>query len=207
MVAVRLMLGSLDNKQKQWLAGFFEGDGKVGVAGNELTITFDEEGNQGIQRYIGNLLGCDMLGNDGIRLVGSDCTDFLTCISGFLVSSKRTEQLNRYRQLLGLPESVMHVPTLDWLVGNWDANGSSKSAKRGGVSISVSNSDTLLLYVIRQTFGGYQYGNGNYFPFWQLASAGSRSPRFSEVVNYLVENSKNEPRRLKLKERLERVGW
>jgi len=195
------MMLDMSDRYIKWLAGFFEGDSKIGIKDSKLAITFNDGENSRIHEYIKDLLGYGELGEDGdyLKLVGSDCTSFLALVSKYLVSPKKTELLNRYDHITNLPVFAMHVPTLDWLVGLWDADGNSKK----DITISISKADYHLLWVIQQTWGGYLFPQypGN-IPRWSLAPTKENRSRCLEIASYIVENSKNEGKRLKLQERV-----
>jgi len=199
------MKSELSSKFTGWLAGFWEGDGLFEIRGDRMVARFTDSDNLDIHRYIYKVLSRGEYGDGlGLRLYGEDCVYLISLISNSLVSPKRLDKINRWgcKELESLLPIKQSTPTLDWLVGNWDANGSSCSDDSYPVKISISSSDEALLSILKDTFGGnYNKSSGN-FPRWRMFPSVTERNRFLSIAKYLVENAKKEDKRLRLEERL-----
>lgn len=197
-------MGNPSVEQRQWLAGFFEGDSTLKAVGGYPLVSFNEAENQPMHEFIRDSFQLGSLGPGHLNVTGADLTRLLSVVADYLVSPNRVDKLNEYYSFGVVHRSFSyHLPSLDWLVGMWDANGSSSWDGTYLSKISVSSKDTHMLSLIRSSFGGGVYtSNGNAVPVWHLTPTELERGNFLEVASYIVEASKNEPRRGKLEERL-----
>lgn len=184
----------------EWLVGFWEGDGHFEYVNKVYLATLDEVDNKEQNRYAYEILGYGEYSDGlGLRLQDDNCLKFLSLIENNLVSPKKVRKLNS-----AFPNRfICHKPTLDWLVGNWDANGSSNCDKVYPAKINISSSDVELLAILKFIFSGsYSDGSSGYFPRWRIIPTVADRDRFFEIAGYLIYNSKKGDKRIRLARRV-----
>jgi len=196
----------IDTKFLEWLAGHWEGDGRLELRDLNLVVNFHDSDNRDIHRYIYNILGFGFLGDNYLEFTDSDCHRFLDLVLPKLVSYSRASQVVRYSKYSRVKEVNLVDSTLDWLVGFWDANGSSGEG-RGLPTIGVSSMDNWLIQTLTSKFGGRLHSrlcsrNGDKIFTWRLWDSVSNHSKLEFLINYLIANSKNEKRVRKLQDKL-----
>ena len=176
---------------EEWLTGFWEGDGTYGRESHTIGM---------YQRYpqvlldIAEELECGLVIPMGkmwhIYFSTTQTETLLEIFSRHLVCPKRLRQLDTPFGDLGLTASL-HIPTRDWFVGFWDAEGHSYS---GGSSwhLGVSQKDKYVLEAIR--------GLWNFGEVWEASWSWrvSKEEERRAVGDFLLRYSRNTRKKLKL---------
>jgi len=154
----------MNEQEKQWLTGFTEGDGSVGLyLQNQLTlrVSFSQK-ERDVLEYVQSLTqrghfqqhhrGGFITNHQSwtFSFYGKSCEPLLTTFSKYVVSKHFQERLNVTLIYLKLPPAVLHEPTLDWLIGFFDAEGSSSNKP----SIDIGQKERDVLVAIKTKFGG-----------------------------------------------------
>jgi len=186
----------MNKQEEQWLTGFTEGDGSVGLY-NTLRVDFYQK-ERAVLDYI-----CTILDAGNVRAIGTQhiltyhgkhSAHILPIIAGHVVSMHTRERLNNILALLKLPSVATHEPTIDWLTGFWDAEGSS------GIhpSLNIAQKERDALDAIKHTFGGNVYQHHPNGFFWQaygdnarhlLQELANRSHHPTKIANALTNFS------------------
>lgn len=153
-------LTSLPIGDQEQFAGFFEGDGSIGVAqGLMLNIT---QRDRRILDYYNTLLQLSR----PIRYMDSiDChwmvierfyyKPLLIFLCRHLVMPGRVRQVQEASDMYGLDlKPVKHEPTLRWIVGMFDAEGCVTATQGTFPGMSVSQKDITVLEDVQRIIGG-----------------------------------------------------
>ena len=150
----------MNEQEKQWLTGFFEGDGSIFQTTDGAAVTFGQK-ERDILDYTATLVPNGRVhadNHDFHRLNYRRATSVATLISIFIKYVVSAHTQGRLNDLLTF-EVLRHEPTIDWLAGFWDAEGSSTTTP--GIQIVQKEKETL--NAIQGVFGGNVCPNG---PYW-----------------------------------------
>jgi hypothetical protein len=206
----KVPLQETNEKFEKWLTGFWEGDGHCRLFNMLPHVSFAQKdcgvlvtiqevlegGNLSVNNYEDR--GCSNLAFNG-----SQAKQILDIMSNHLVCPLRVAQINVLFSKLSLKPTVTHPPDLDWIVGFWDAEGSSYSNKNQvSALINICQKDREPLDNIADYLDcGKIYKNKSTVHQWCLGNA---SPKFKDITNYLLNNSLNGPKVTQLKDNLTR---
>jgi hypothetical protein len=156
----------------RWFTGFFEGDGSPyftePVNNNGTGVVFKPEigfaqKDADVVEYVAQVLQGNLswvkrkqgLYRQVRWAAQLECIPILRLISEYIVSQLRCEQLNVLLERLGLPLCCVHKPTMIWVVGFWDAEGSIEDPKHviGSTVLSFSQKESAVLYSVRDFLG------------------------------------------------------
>lgn len=158
----------MNTDDEQWLTGFTEGDGTVGLYGTNDTknlyvrVTWGQK-ERDVLDYIAHLLN---YGNvrikkgTGYQLAysGTFCMLLLEIFEKHVVSKTFCTRLNDILKFRELKLATVHESSIDWLVGFWDAEGSSGNSR----TLFIAQKGRQVLDVIANTFGGRVQSLQNY---------------------------------------------
>lgn len=191
-------LEALPEETKQWLTGFFEGDGSLYRSQN-IGLSFGQRDRQ-ILDYIKELLmleGSPSFGNTGrngfwiLRIERkAKVLPLLLLLSNRFVCPTRIAQ---FRNIFDI-DVVEQNPTFPWLVGFWDAEGHSKLSYMSKVELYIAQGDRKPLEKLQCLVGAGSLGkNGD--KYWDLEWVGFATKK---VVPYILQFSKNQDKTAKL---------
>jgi len=204
----------MDEQFEQWLTGFWEGDGSIGVRSNNygrtqiVKVSFGQK-DRGVLDYIVDVTGLGVLSPDRewdtwkLDFNGSRCMPLLEMFSKFVVTEHYCGRLNVALAFLDMPEVLVHAPTLDWFVGFWDAEGSSGLAgsPRGCLQVNISQKDRNVLEGIRSLFGFGSFARDHAVTKWVASSKDAVA-----VSQLLLERSHCVEKRARLEALVGRIG-
>lgn len=187
-------LKPLDESFKQWLTGFWEGDGHAGVRligkSPQLVVSFAQK-SPSVLDLVESKLGLED-GNLHIH-IGSKCSILTYCgypalllvnlFSKYAVCPLRISQLNSILTKYRLKLAKGSFPTEDWFVGFWDAEGSS-SCYPGWIVISVAQKDKVPLEGIKLLFGFREVYSSQHT--WRITTSHQNNLKFKEMAKALV---------------------
>lgn len=217
-----------DFEFKDWLTGFFEGDGtcfltdvvspKNGKSYTRTIITFTQKELQ-ILEFIRDLLGIGSLYLAGRGPCWNlkcsshkQCRVLLNIFREHLVMERSVERANKLFEFLGIAKAKQSLPSIDWITGFWDAEGFSSIVKREyeakngykqykNIVIGISQKNKEVLSTILEFYGvGRIYTNKRGVSEWRIS--GKDATEFSDV---LLESSQNVSKKMKLIKDLEEV--
>ena len=180
---------TLTSAEKQWITGFWEGDGSLyNNYRGYIRVEFAQKERQ-ILDYIMSLIpgGNAYIYKTCYQLKYSNFP-ILDVFTSNVVSKHRIQQLET---ITGLVASS-HTPTIDWLAGFFDAEGSSDDTP----SITLSQKDQTPLEAVKSIFGGGISSSTEYSK-WYISSDKAR-----ELGNKLLQHSHNTKKAAKLREYL-----
>ena len=169
---------SMNEQEEQWLTGFTEGDGNVGVYKVGLyyaKVTWGQKERE-VLDYIAHLLST---GNVRIKrgtgyqlaYAGKTCVPLLEVFAKHVVSKNFLRRLSDVLEFLELPPTTTHEPSIDWLSGFWDAEGSSSNRP----ILFIAQKDREILDIITDKFGGRVQPLQNYnMHQWYLCGSEAR---------------------------------
>jgi hypothetical protein len=144
----------MNEQFEEWLTGFCEGDGHLRVDRGYPKLLVAQKEREPLD-YIALHFGFHLpiynykIGNQLIAL-GKKCTPLLEVLARHVVSEHTLERLNVLLELVALPLTACHEPTLDWLAGFWDAEGTSDRTP----AISIVQKERSVVDSIGKQFGG-----------------------------------------------------
>ena len=155
--------------EEQWLTGFTEGDGSIGLY-RSIQVTYGQKERE-ILDYINSLHPGGHVSRDKLNFYrlfyrsNRTCVPLLAILAKYVVSIHTSKRLNTILNSLDIPSITAHNPTLHWLAGFFDAEGSSDNQPH--ISISQKGRDTL--DAIMSMFGGRVHGpaDGDMY-IWKL---------------------------------------
>jgi len=174
-----LQLNHLSETDKQWLTGFWEGDGSITRFSTVFQIVFSQKDPQ-ILYVIQKLLGEKFRLYDSTRYSGDwrlyinqkhQIIPLLNLICEGIVSPLRLKQIDELAQKLHLPLQhtlVEHEPTWPWIAGFWDAEGTS-SFSGDTLHVEIAQKDIVPLQKIQNFVRSgrvYIHGTSGYQLCW-----------------------------------------
>ena len=175
------LLEQLEIELSEWLTGFWEGDGSVGNANGTPEVCFYQRDIETL-RYISSLVcsrGRFESRSDGAFVLlywSKESRYLLRLFCKHLVHPGLGERLFALSRTFDWNLDVrLHSPTLPWVVGFWDAEGSS-SVPDKGVQPVIYQKDIRVLGKIQGLIGGHLYIPTSGCP--RLALSGSDARRF-----------------------------
>ncbi len=188
---------------KQFITGFAEGDGHVGVRNTDLTIivSFSQQKRE-VLDYISSLYSGGHLylphhQKDNWRLyyAGTHCYELLRTFSKYVVGESFLEGLNTALVRANLLTTVTHKPSTAWLAGFWYADGTCSSTN-AFFHLSLSQKAPSTLEAVQRTFGGSIYKTARNILHWKpeattrvsLALEFLKFPHLSEKAERLRRN-------------------
>lgn len=197
-----LPLKSINKELEEQITGFWEGDGTLSRR-KRLVISFSQRTPDVLYQTqevleAGTVWYTRKRNMHCFSLCGDQALNLLKLLSKHVVCPQRVEQLNKILKKLNLPRTQMHLPTPNWFIGFWDAEGCShtNSNWKSSCLISVAQKDKRPLQAIREMFGF-----GHVYPSqfaWEVNTYDEEN--FTRVANLLLEKSLNEPKKRKLEE-------
>jgi len=163
----------MSSTEERWLIGFAEGDGSIGVHARGLPFIAFGQKDCSIINYIHQLIKRGTISKDKYdfyRLTVNginDCFPLVETYSKQVVSTHTSERLNKLLELYELPQAERHLPTIEWLAGFFDAEGSSSSIP----DINIGQKELQVLEDIKNVFGGkvFPIHTNNYDGYvWKL---------------------------------------
>jgi len=163
-----------DEQFGQWLTGFWESDGSVYLSAGYPKVGFYQK-ERDVLDYISLQLGgryVPHLSTNGVihqlQVQASSCIPLLKLFSEHVVGDYYLKRLNVVLNVVGLSSTVLHLPTIDWLAGFWDGDGSSDSTP--GLTASQRTRDMLDAIEVR--FGGNVRRGVDGMYHWELYGGG-----------------------------------
>lgn len=198
----------MNKLDEQWLTGFFEGDGCAYVGKTTRGIVFVQK-ERAILEHIQSLLGVGYLKrvenppyySHRLGIYGKENYRELVELFGrYVVSNHSVMRLRRLADAIGLTGIRLrkHKPTMAWVVGLWDAEGSSTANHRwfhkypSGVIETFGMKDKRLLEEVQLLIGGCFSRNGT---CWNLRIGSIESRAF---ILQIFKHSRHETKRQKL---------
>jgi len=167
----------MNEHEEQWLTGFTEGDGSVGLY-RVLRVSYAQK-ERDVLDYIVNLLGKGKIhenaNNQGTiyKLVYNGHTNCAPLIEVFLKHVVGLHTCGRLNAVLECPLATSHRPTIDWLTGFFDAEGTSSNMP----NLFIAQKERAVLNSIQETFGGNireSYESDHQWYVWGLSGNGAR---------------------------------
>lgn len=167
-VGLNASLESPPQHEAEWLTGFWEGDGSLQLVNQTLQVIFSQKDPR-VLDHIKLLLGLQdkKLYQRSIptqfynlRVAGSQAEVLLELLCNHLVSEDRVQQILRAVEPLSLNlVPTLHEPTLPWIAGFFDAEGSigyngNKRNKYIYLGASISQKNVEVLEKIQDVIGG-----------------------------------------------------
>ena len=165
----------MDTNEEQWLTGFTEGDGGIYLTHSQryLRVFFGQKEREPLD-YICSLLSGGNIYHSGatfrLEYNNRSYAYLVEVFARHVISTSFCERLNIILEFLKLPSTTLHIPTLDWFVGFWDAEGSSSNQ----VSIDLTQKERNVLDTVKTEFGGSISRNPNGGHQWRLSERGAR---------------------------------
>jgi len=181
----------MNEQEEQWLTGFTEGDGSIGLW-PRLRIAYSQKEHE-VLNYIQRLASNGNFyktnnrgfahGNVIYRLEynGRNAAPILATVARNVVSSHTCERVNTILKTLKV---AVHEPTIDWLAGFFDADGGSDDAP----SLYIGQKEREVLETVKRKFGGAVYIQKNSFR-WYLYGNNART-----LLLELAPRSHNPPK-------------
>ena len=171
----------LTDSEEQWLTGFTEGDGSISLQSRKYPKIFYGQKERHPLDHIQSLLDAGKIHEYNTKYTLAYCkrnltTLLLSVFAKHIVSEHYCANLNITLKVLNLPPATQHEPTLDWLIGFWDAEGSSGTQP----SINASQKEKDVIDKIKATFGGSIDIQSNGVYRWRLT--GSRARTLAETI-------------------------
>jgi len=149
----------MTKQEEQWITGFAEGDGSVGVYhNNQPEVKFNQK-ERNVLDYISSIASGGHIYRHSpsdtyqMSYMGSHCMELLTIFSKHVVSEHFLQRLNYAPPFASLPLTTKHEPTLDWVIGFWDAEGTSQNA-RAGLHITIEQMQRDVLDTLQKLYKG-----------------------------------------------------
>lgn len=177
----------LNEQEEQWLTGFTEGDGCISLYSPKYVNVQYSQKEREILDYISSLLNSGNVHKYKIYQLTyyKNCPLLLTTFSKHVVSKHSLERLNIALNALQLPYATLHKPTLNWLTGFFDAEGTSNNIP----SLTIEQKEHDVLETIKVTFGGSVHQIQNHHrPYYRWYLSGNMA---HELVHELVTRSHN----------------
>jgi len=191
---------------KEYLTGFWEGDGGLAVTeSRSIGVSFTQAKPTiliSVQEELeGGYLYTPTKGCNYYRLVfrGKQAAEVLDVLRKNVVGAYRIKQLSQALPIINLTLVTLHAITPNWFVGFWDAEGHSYSSSY--TYIGVSNKEKQLIDEVRKLWGcGHIQSRKDGVSVWSLSSLPKYREKFKEVYNLLLDKSLNEGKKRKLVE-------
>lgn len=207
----------IDKTFERWLVGFFEGDGylRYGSHGKDYSVVNAvlAQKDVSVLEYVKDVLGYGNMNRrkDGVtnlQFWGKQrCLPILEGLVKYCVTKHKLAQLSDTLTKMGITaKPTLHAPTLDWIVGFWDAEGSSSLTGPAHVvlNINIVQADIEVLTSVRN-FLGY----GSIYTTKNNPPSGNAIHRLSfhnehayELAGVLLEKSKCLGKRTRLSDNL-----
>jgi hypothetical protein len=150
----------MNEQEQQWLTGFTEGDGSIHVASDgwsTVRILYGQK-DRNVLEYILTLVGEGVIRKSTNPIPHytleyakqAVVVPLLETFSKHAVGKPFIGRLSAATTRFNLPQPQSHPPATNWLIGFWDAEGSSGTQP----SITVSQKDPHALEAIKAEFGG-----------------------------------------------------
>lgn len=163
----------MDIQFEQWFTGFCEGDGHLRIVnGRYPKILIGQSEREPLDYVVSHFeTRLPIYHSSQYQLIalGRKCVPLLEVLARHVVCKHFLEKLNVLLDLVGLPLTVLHEPSLDWLVGFWDAEGTSDRTP----AISIVQKEQGVIEAIGDMFGGSVRAAGNYWR-WTLRGEAAR---------------------------------
>jgi len=188
----------LSRRDAAYITGFCEGDGSVGMDRSFPYVSFAQTGQETL-RYIESLLPggiwCEGSYQNGklwvLRYNKVELRDVLLgYLSEHTVSTRFTSRLNEVLAYLGLSQVAGHIPTISWLAGFFDADGTVVNNTNCGVSVSQKERDVL--NVVCGVFGGHVTSQGSNMFQWYAGKRKSNLVVLASGLHSCSHNSKKQ---------------
>ena len=197
----------------QWFTGFWEGDGDVccmerlNHAGTGFVfrpeIEFAQKDSDVVEyvaQELKGVLGWTKRNQDLYRMVRWDgqvkCVPVIKLLSLHVISVRRCEQLSTACVGLGLPICFTHSPTLQWISGFWDAEGSIELSVTHEPIITFYQKETELLDVLQRFLG-----TGVVRPHGSVSCLSVTANSAQTLAGFLASNTRIERKKNMLIER------
>lgn len=150
----------LSEEEECWITGFCEGDGSVGMSGLKHSFAVFTQKEPDVLEYIESLLpgGTWYLSKQNMMWSLSYAGELQRVLFDLLakhtVSEHFTSRLNGVLANAGMSTTVKHVPTVNWLAGFFDAEGT-VLWKNPQCGLQIGQKEGYVLNVIQQVFGGH----------------------------------------------------
>lgn len=152
----------------EWFTGFWEGDGTVlcwdtiiGCWNVFRTYISIQQKDSSVLEYIRSVLGYGTLftrGDGGTQIAFESqkrCYPLLKLISGCVVSEHSRRRLEPVLTRLKMPLAEAHEPTVSWIAGFWEAEGSaSVMDEYGSMKVYIAQKERFVLEEIQKVVGG-----------------------------------------------------
>jgi hypothetical protein len=187
----------LTQQQKDWLVGFTEGDGSIGVYSDKwknayISIRYGQK-YVGILQYIKILIGGNINKSSDQYILNKAykyAVELLPIFRDRTVSNHFNERYNKALKIVGSKANKLNGNiSIDWFVGFWDAEGYSSNKPE----VLIEQKELYVLEIIKSKFGGniYRTRTGvNEIYRWSLS--GKNKTR--ELVEYLINNGQHKPK-------------
>ena len=185
-------------EQEQWLTGFWEGDGACYVGSNTVPTVSIEQDSRGMLEYVQSTLGFGHVytysGHSHFRVhKQEDFAKLAALLSRCVVGEQSNSKLNLVFERLGLSvKAQRHVPTMPWVVGFFDAEGSIDWNNQGIPSLYFSQKSPGVLLDIQSLLGGSMYPIRQWHHLYPLGD------NLRNFLPNILWYSHHEPKRQKL---------
>jgi len=156
----------MSTEDEQWLTGFWEGDGYVGTLTDvrrprTYSVVSASQKDRSVLDFVRSItygagLSYSKSNNAWMLQFGSDIARRLVLgtFSKYVVSKYFLKKLNTMLELCKMSQVAVHEPTIDWLAGFFDAEG---SVAKGAYTLAIGQKELYVLEAIQRVFGGKLY--------------------------------------------------
>ena len=150
----------LSEEEECWITGFCEGDGSVGMTGLKHSFAVFSQKEPDVLEYIESLLPGGLWNLYkrtqmwSLNYTGELQRVLFDLLAKHTVSEHFTSRLNGVLANAEMPVTVKHGPTVDWLAGFFDAEGTVQW-KMPACGLQIGQKDRDVLDAIQWVFGGY----------------------------------------------------
>lgn len=149
----------VSEEDKQWLTGFIEGDGCIQFSDGRPSIDIGQT-DERILVFIQELVKSGKLWSgkpSRVAFSGFErCNPIIKAIAPYVVSQKTARDI---KTVFGI-WIEQHKPTMPWICGFWDAEGSFSLNGPTGFAVALGQKDVNVLEEVREQLGGRIY-DGN----------------------------------------------
>jgi len=158
----------MNTQEEEWLTGFAEGDGYIGLNYRNRPLVDFEQKERDVLDSINSLVDNGRIYPSHkctawhLRFNGEYCIPLLKVFSRHIVGERFLERLNVVLDVIGHPRVTCRRPTLDWLVGFWDADGTSSNLP----NIKIVQKERSVIDAVAEGFGGNIYAGDSYHQWY-----------------------------------------